>query len=425
MVDINLFKDEEEEEEKEEGKGGEKSNDSSQNDQEGLGGGLDDELDFNDEDALGGDLEEDQDADFNLDDELGDDLNENSDSDIEDDLDKEFGDDDSLDDEEFLDDELSDEEAIPEFSEQKKGIDGKDYSFGEVKKKGVSPFLLILLGILIIVVSGYFFVYKPKVDEIRKMQSKKPKVPDVEELIEQQKKEMAESKDSTSTAAVDSQDTVKKPSQAKPGVQNRKVDETVSSIKPTALAQNTGSLIEYFSQKNCLGTIIIDIKNKYLRAGYASLKSKTGDEIAARIQEIFNIDEYELSPEDRDKIEGTIRYWGMISGELTGTLYDKRGGKKSFTTTRSLNQWLEQTANNFSLTVKESKIYPATSESGKTIVPLQIKVEGINKNLINYLTILMQNSGNYHVDKMIITPVNLTDFKGEKLKFVIDLRFIS
>jgi len=428
MVDINLFKDDDEEEKEEGNEEGKKrkeknSDENSQDDKEDLSGDLDDGLGFGEEEELSGDFKEDQDADFNLDDELEDGLDEDSDQKIDDEFDKELGDESSLDDDEFLDDELGDEEEIPDFEEKKEKAEDEDYSFGEVKKKGVSPFLLILLGIVVVVALGYQFVYKPKLESLKELQNSIPEKPDIQKLIEQQRKQLSASKkDSTSSDRVALSDSVKKPT--KKDLITKETITTGTNIEPTVLAKNTGSLIEYLSQNNCLGTVIIDTKDKFFRAGYASLKPNVANEIATRIKSIFNIEKYDMSPEDSYKTNGRVRYWGVISGELSDKVNKQAASTKNFNSAQSFKQWLEQSSQNYSLSFKEGEIFPTKSESGKTIIPIRIKVEGDRKNLINYLTLLMQKRGNYSIDKMIITPVNITDFKGEMIKFVINLTLI-
>ncbi|MEJ2627290.1 MAG: hypothetical protein P8078_01850 [bacterium] len=421
MVDINLLKDDDEDE-KEEGKekGKENAKEKSHNDKDDLSSGLDEGLDFNDEE-MGGDLEGGEEADFNLDDELGGGLDEES----EQDLDKEFGEEASLEDEGFLDDELGEEEEIPDLEGKKENDEDTDYSVGEVKKKGVSPFLLILLVIVIIVGLGYQFVYLPKVKALKDMQNNVPKQPDMQTLIEQrrQKQLAASKKDSIAGAEIVPPEATQKTTTPEPTGEEKQMVST--NIKPITLVQNTGSLIAYLSQNNSLGTIIIDIDDNYFRAGYASLTPNVGTEIAAKIKTIFNVDKYELSPEDSYKTNGTIRYWGLISGELSGEVLPKTTSIKKFQTAQSLQQWLETTAKNNSLQFREGEIFPAKTESGSTSIPLRIKVEGVRTNLVNYLTLVMQNSGNYRVNKMIITPVNITDFKGETIKFVINLTLTS
>ncbi len=425
MVDINLFKDDDEEEKEEEkGKKEKNARDDSQEDKEDLGGDFDEKLSFNDEEKLGGDFNKNQNMDLDLDDEFEDGLDEDTGSDIDKDIDSELDDVSSLDDEEFLDDELDNEEEIPDLEGPAKDSKDEDYTYGEVKKKGVSPFLLILLGIVVIVALGYQFVYKPKVEALRDIQNNIPEKPDIEELIEQQRKQLAAGKkDTTSSTGVTAPDSEKQP--VKPGETTEKVSAPGTAIQTTELAKNTGSLINYFSQNNCLGTIIIDIKDKYFRAGYASLQPNVSGEMAEKIKTIFNTGKYETSPEDGFRTNGEMRYWGVISGELPGSVISQPVSAKNFNSAQLLQQWLQRTAQNNSLVFKDSKTFPANTQSGETTIPVRINVEGNSNNLITYLTILLRNSGKYSVDKMIITPVNVKDFKGETIKFVIDLTLRS
>jgi len=419
MVDINLFKDDDEEE-KNEGRGKKEKNEKedSHKEEESLGGNFDEELSFDDEEKLGGDFDENQDMDLNLDDEFGEELDEESEPDLDKDLDKELDDVSSLDDEDF--DDFENEEEIPDLEEPAADVEDKDYSFGEVKKKGPSPFLLVLLGIVVIVALGYVFVYKPKVDSLKELQSNIPEKPNVQELMEQQRKDLAaQKKDTTGGAGVAAPGSEKQT--VKPGETTEKVRTAAANIQPTELAKNTGSLVNYFSQNNCLGTIIIDIKNKYFRAGYASLQPDVSDKMAEKIKTIFNTGKYEMSPEDGYRTNGERRYWGVISGELPATVISQSASPKNFNSAQSFEQWLKRTAQNNSLLFKESETFPANTESGETIIPVRVKVEGNSKNLITYLTVLLRNSGKYNVDKMIITPATINDFKGETIKFVIDL----
>lgn len=397
MVDINLFNDDEDDEKKDD-------NLESQDNPKEQNGNLEEEFGFGEGDELSG----------NLDDELGEDLDDDIEKDLEDGLDEEP----SLD-----DDDLLGEEEVPILDDAEETAGDKDYSFGEMKKKGVSLFLLIILGIVAISAAGYHFVIEPKINSLKKLQNEisTNKVADVSKIIKQKQEDLAAQIDTSEAADVEK---VTKDSaiRVSSGI---KTSEYIDKTKLPAIITVSEKIISGMADNDQLGTVIIDMDGKSFRVGYASEKSNISTAVANRIKNLLNIKECKVSPEEKYKTNGNVRYWGVVSGKFPEDLkFEGLGENKSFVSGESLIKWLKGQVKDYKLTFEQSEIFPARKVSGKTNIPVRIKIRGDRKLVIDYLAVLYRFSGKYTIDKLIITSANSADFSAKEIKSVIDLTLI-
>jgi len=389
MVDINLFQDDDAEEEKREG-GDENNTGHEAGDvfNDDLVGDFGEEL--SDELGLGDDIPHDEPAD-----DLGDDLL-GADSDIEESI--------------SLYDDLDDESEKDEYSSGP----------GE-RKQGASVFLWILLGIVAAAAAFYFFAIVPRQKEIVKKQAQVVKRPDVQKLIEKMKQErMKAAQDSAKgTDAALTANTYAKRSAKQVGPTPSRSTVSASSGINSNYADVTDKIVNVLINRGQLGAFLVF--DDGFAVEYNSATPNSANELASKIGTLVGVSNLKISPEERHKTGGQVRYWGVISGKFPKGFTGDLSGTGSTFTAQNLTVRLKSIAKTQNLNIKKVQIFNTRYEKGRKIRPVRLKLDGSGTDVLAYMKKVCSLKGNFKVSKIMIAPVMLSDFHGRNLKVVLDL----
>lgn len=359
MVDINLFKDDEEEK--------------------------DWKPNPEDEDQLGGALDE-EDLGF------GDDASEPS----------------SLDEEGLLD-----EEVIPEFEEPDEEDAEGDYEFGEVRERKTPVWLWAFLGVVVIGVFVYLFVIQPRM-RIRRTQ-----------LASEQSQGVAQSPD-TSPGAQDMtvvpEDTgaVDSPSTAAGRFDRTVVDVSTSLTTPVATFVDASKMVyEDLSTLGQFGTVIIMGDRFFVE--YVSETANVSKAMGDKIRTLLGASDYIASPEERYLRGGSIRYSGVISGELPQASRRPVSVQGSrFDSIDSFIEVMKDLTQKNRLTTSDISKFTGTAEDGDRAF-VRMKIEGTKAQTLPFLDALKVLQGNYGMSKLTLTTANYSDFRADQVKLVLEL----
>jgi|GEM_PF-976996 len=338
----------------------------------------------------------------NLDADLGGDLN----------FDDDFNDGPTLDDAALL----GEEDAIPDFEEPEDQIGEEDYDFGEVKGKKTSPGIFVVLAIVIVgAVYVKFIMPAMQKKKVKPTARKRP----VAARITQNAKNQGQQK--TTTGADVSQTAQKSAGQAatKQGTATPGT-VVVQSGKTIPVFIHAGrSIFNDLSSQGQLGTIVID--GNHFNIGYVSSTPNAAQTVGKRIQQLLGISTFKTSPEDRHRTAGKVNYWGVISGKFSdGSVSVFKSTGKQFASSAQFSEELNTLAKNHGVSVSQTQTFSQRTDGGKKYIPVHIKFHGSKTQLMNFMSALNTYQGNYGITKLTIAPVNISDFKAEQAKLLLE-----
>lgn len=363
MVDINLFEEEPEE-------------------QDDLGDGLGGDA-FSGDD-LGGD--DDFSGDLNLDDGLSDDDG--------------FGEDDLLD----------NEDSIPDFEESED--EAEDYAFeGSSKRGSFPPWLLFLIGGAVIVVLLIQFVlpmlFSPKPVPVKQQQNRvvRPQT---------QPPPAGATQNQTQTQAPRGGETM----QSKPT--STQVGE--STLTPNAalidqsgqfdVLASTRSVFENLSRQGQAGVVIINGDNFLVE--YVSATPGVSKAMGNQISQQIGANNFDASPEEKHSTGGRENYWGVISGIMPDPKVYGQSGK--FANVTSFQNQVSALIKQNGYVLKSIEQPAGRSSVKGWQISGHMIFEGPQKNLAAFLTALNQMQGQWGISKLLLAPLNISDFHATQVK---------
>lgn len=317
----------------------------------------------------------------------------------------------SLDDDDDL---LSDDdEVIPDFGEPVDVDQEEDYEFGEVKQRKTSPLVFVALGLVVIAALVYVFIIQPKERAAQQMVTPRVNRPTA----------MQQDAQPAASEAEPSGDMARDTTTTPPAV--RIMDSGGSRGGRTPVISSTSSfvrasrtIVDEFTKHSQFAAFIMSGNQFHL--GYVSETPNVAQAMSHKVQTLLQASDLKTSPEERHRTAGKIYYWGVVSGQLSGTGGQVPTGTNTFTTADGFVESLRGVVQQHRLTTKEVQKLFEGSYEGKRQAQVRMKIEGTKTNAMNFLNGLQNFSGNYGVTKLIIAPVTISDFGANQVKIVLD-----
>jgi hypothetical protein len=311
----------------------------------------------------------------------------------------------------LLDDEglLGDEEPIPDFGEPEEKEKEEDYEFGEVKEKKTPVWFWAFLGIVVVGVFLYLFVYLPQQNKTKRAASPEVRRPALTDRLKQESQARGQI-----TSAVDS-GTASQPS----SIQRRVGAAGVRSVD--VFVEATKVIFANLTQEGQLGTIILD--GDRFHVGYVSETPNVSQAMGHRIKTLLGASEFRVSPEDRHRTGGRVHYWGVVSGVLPQkSLGLVQTSTKTFATADSFIEGMKGLVQQHRLALQQTEKYSERSEKGIRHVPVRLKIEGSKTQTLTFLDALKGFQGNYNLAKLTLAPVVISDFQANQVKLVLEFQ---
>jgi len=319
-----------------------------------------------------------------------------------------------LDDEEFL----SDEEALSDFEKPEEKQE-EEYEFGESKKKNTSPVLWVILGIVVIGAFIYLFIIQPRQMKTAKMATsvvvRRPPAGQVAQIPQKQGAAQPGPKlPATKTAKSSVNNATASRITTRPG----KSSSWVNGSIPT-FVEATKIILEDLSGHNQFGSTLLDGNSFFVE--YVSETPGVSKAMGYRIQTLLGASGYKVSPEERHRTEGRIHYWGVVSGKLPKKNFGTRQTiTKRFTTVNSFIREVKNRVRQNGLKVLETQKLSRSLVNGVWMTPVRVTTEGTKMQTLTFLESLKGFQGNYGIAKLLVAPLNYSDFSANNVKCVLD-----
>ncbi len=142
------------------------------------------------------------------------------------------------------------------------------------------------------------------------------------------------------------------------------------------------------------------------------------DEMGKRIQALLGADSFKASPEDRHKVGGADRYFGVISGRFPVVKGALPAGSK--TDAEAFKARLNALVTEKGLTNTKIQKVSEVTLNGKLQTPIRLRTEGPRQNALAFLESLKALPANGEMCKLLVAPTDISDLAGAKLKLVLD-----
>jgi len=360
---------------------------------------------------------------------LGDDLG--GDAADEFNFDDEFGEGESLDTEGIMDG----EEAIPEFDESEESDAFDDYEYGDVKEKKTSPFIWVLLGIVIVFVGVYIFVIDPSMNPF---QQKKPATSTVQQrrptTLTRRPTTVPPSTGTVDTAAARPSTVAGTPgtstttppagdtSVRQPAVTTAGSQQQVSGTKNAVLVNNSISVLNELSASAQFGTLMME-HDRFL-VQYVSNQANVGQAMTNEIKALLNGANMKVSPEDRQTLNGRIRYSGVVSGTLPAESTGTPNRGQPIADPGTFENQLKALAVQQQMSSPAIERFSAQTKDNMKTQALRFKTEGSKVQAIRFLNQLKAMTGRFDMDKLLIVPQPYSDSEASQIKLVLDIDLI-
>lgn len=145
------------------------------------------------------------------------------------------------------------------------------------------------------------------------------------------------------------------------------------------------------------------------------------DEMGKRIQALLKAESAKASPEDRHKVSGSDRYFGVISGRIPiakSAAPAAPAGTK--TDAEAFKARLNALVTEKGLTNTKIQKVSEVTLNGKLQTPIRLRTEGPRQNALAFLESLKALPANGEMCKLLVAPTDISDLAGAKLKLVLD-----
>jgi len=312
------------------------------------------------------------------------------------------------------DEELLSDEALPDFEEPEEKEE-EDYEFGEAKEKKSSLFVWILLVIVVVSAALYLFVLQPKQIKPKQMTTPFPHEPPVDEKLAQEQKQRtgeAVEKIGTITAPQDSS-----PSSRVAAMMDKEPFKILGSIETSVEASKI--VLQDLTSRGQFGAVLIS-GNRFI-VEYVSETPNVARPMGYKIQTLLGASSHKVSPEDRHRTSGRIYYYGVVSGDLPqkpskGTVTPAR----QFATVDSFIEGVKSLTKQNRLITQEVQKLSESSGKGVRQVSVRMKIEGGKAQAVAFLDSLIGFQGNCSIAKLLLVPLDYSDFEASQVKLVLD-----
>jgi hypothetical protein len=261
--------------------------------------------------------------------------------------------------------------------------------------KQVSPLIWALLGLMVIAVAGFLMfpkLFAPKAGKtgaavIRRPTPRTVRTPG----------------DSVRTPAA-------RPGTALPAAGARAAGPTAKYVESAkAVVENLGKDGQF---------VALLLKGDQYFVEYATASRGGQEAMGKRIQGLLGADAFKASPEDRHKVSGSDRYFGVISGRMPVAKNPAAAGTKidaeAFKT--RLNALVAEKGLTQTKILKVSEV----TLNGKLQTPIRLRTEGSRANAMAFLEGLKTLPVNGEMSKLLVAPTDISDLAAAKVKLVLD-----
>ncbi len=290
-----------------------------------------------------------------------------------------------------------DQDTEPIFVDEPKGSNAKRRRHGGGSKQ-VSPMIWALLGLAVIAVAGYmlypkFFPPKGKT-AVQKGAGSVAKIP-VKPPV-----------DTTRTAG------------GLTGTDRLRTGTSPSG--PTVkYAETAKAVVENLGKDSRFVALLL--KGDQYFVEYAAVAKGGQEEMGKRIQALLGADSFKASPEDRHKVSGSDRYFGVISGRIPVVIRTAQAAPAgSKTDAEAFKARLNALVTEKGLTNTKIQKVSEVTLNGKLQTPIRLRTEGSRANALAFLESLKALPANGEMCKLLVAPADISDLAGAKLKLVLD-----
>lgn len=312
---------------------------------------------------------------------------------------------------------LDGDEPIPNFDEPETNELEADYQFGDIKEKKTSPGIWVALGVVVVFAAVYFLWWQPKQAKSVKGTSTVVLRRPLSESEVSQEQTADSSQILGGSGSPESSVSVNEGEGAREAGSVSALNEmaSVNTVVDAGIA-----VFNNLTQEGQLGTIILE--GYQFHVGYVSETPGVAQAMGQRVQTVLGASGFEVSPEDQHRTGGRVHYWGVVSGTLPRkvNVAPQSSAARQFTTTDQFIQEINTLAQNNRLSVQKSEKFSARSENGLNRTPVMMTIEGSKAQALVFLNALKGFQGNYRLTKLTIAPVDISDFKANQVKLVLE-----
>ncbi|MDM7924503.1 MAG: hypothetical protein QUS35_00620 [bacterium] len=194
---------------------------------------------------------------------------------------------------------------------------------------------------------------------------------------------------------------------------------TTASGPTVKYAETAKAVIENLGKDSRFVALLL--KGDQYFVEYAAGARGGQDEMGKRIQALLGADSYKASPEDRHKVSGSDRYFGVISGRIPiakSAAPAAPAGSK--TDAEAFKARLNALVTEKGLTNTKIQKVSEVTLNGKLQTPIRLRTEGPRQNALAFLESLKALPANGEMCKLLVAPTDISDLAGAKLKLVLD-----
>ncbi|MBN2201658.1 hypothetical protein JW777_06890 [bacterium] len=264
--------------------------------------------------------------------------------------------------------------------------------------KQVSPLIWALLGLAVIVVAGMILYPKffPPKAVMRPPMGVRPPI---------------------STTMKTPTDSVRTPG-LKPG-EAQTAAGTAAAGPTVKYAATAKAVVEDLGKDSRFVALLL--KGDQYFVEYAAGARGGQEEMGRRIQVLLGADSFKASPEDRHKVGGSDRYFGVISGRIPIAKSTAPAAPAALKTdAEAFKARLNALVTEKGLTNTKIQKVSEVTLNGKLQTPIRLRTEGPRQNALAFLESLKALPANGEMCKLLVAPADISDLAAAKLKLVLD-----
>ncbi len=169
-----------------------------------------------------------------------------------------------------------------------------------------------------------------------------------------------------------------------------------------------------------LSTTLLSYTGQRVRMELVAGSSTSARNFAQRLNQTWNGANFEVVSESQVEGNGAFLEKALISGRIAGASNSANGGVR-FMTLAQAKDWLNQTARQFGLNVRELKTQPGTRDGGYQKTPVVARVYGNQSSLVGFLEEMSNQSVNLELVKILLVSPDMLNYTDDNLILVLNM----
>jgi hypothetical protein len=189
-----------------------------------------------------------------------------------------------------------------------------------------------------------------------------------------------------------------------------------ASSQTVKYVETTKTILENLGRDGQFGVLLL--KGDQFFVEYTTADRGLSETMGRKIQTMIGADGFKVSREEKRTVNQTTWYFGVVSGKMPAV--KPAVPKPQKTTADQFIEQLKSLVSQKGLSNSKIQKFSEYSRNMKLQTPVSLRAEGIRKNAVAFLESCKTLQGNYELQTLLVSPLEIADRQANQVKVVVD-----